>query len=255
MPWFLAGCRSTSTTGSSASGSVGRWAAGERPGPAPAGGTADPQAIRLSGSPELLRLDRSAAGVQIDGGRVGGRPHARLPGAERPSFGRSTSTATFLMSCASGSRQSAAPSQHDKNEVDGRHRVAVLSDAFWHSHFQRDPSMVGRTIHSSDGAYKMIGMIPVGVAYPVGAVHPTNLWGPLRSSRARPESEAGASPPISSGDCAAETGHVRRPGAGADRPGGLRHRAGQPGDEQGQRGGRAAAPQSSGRRQHQGGGC
>ena len=72
--------------------------------------------------------------------------------------------------------------------------MAVLSDAFWHSHFAADPSIVGHAIPLDDGAYEVVGIMPVGVTYPVGAVRPTDLW-VLRCSRAN-GSEAGASPPI-----------------------------------------------------------
>jgi putative ABC transport system permease protein len=56
--------------------------------------------------------------------------------------------------------------------------VAVLSDAFWHSHFGADPSIVGRTIPLDDEAYEVVGIMPVGMTYPVGAVRPTDLWVP-----------------------------------------------------------------------------
>ena len=41
-----------------------------------------------------------------------------------------------------------------------------------------DPSIVGRTIPLDDGAYEVVGIMPVGVTYPVGAVRPTDLWVP-----------------------------------------------------------------------------
>ena len=64
------------------------------------------------------------------------------------------------------------------NEVDGRHRVAVLSDALWHRRFGANPEIVGRTIPLDDGAYEVVGIMGPGVTYPVGARRPTDLWVP-----------------------------------------------------------------------------
>ena len=64
------------------------------------------------------------------------------------------------------------------NEVDGRHRVAVLSDAFWREHLGASPDAVGRTIPLEGGSYEVIGVMPPGVTYPVGAVRATDVWVP-----------------------------------------------------------------------------
>jgi len=65
-----------------------------------------------------------------------------------------------------------------ENEVEGRHRVAVLSDAFWRQHFGGNAEIVGRTIPLDDGSYEVVGIMPPGVTYPVGALRPTDLWVP-----------------------------------------------------------------------------
>jgi putative ABC transport system permease protein len=65
-----------------------------------------------------------------------------------------------------------------ENEVDGRHRVAVLSDALWRRRFGADPNLVGRTIPLEGGAYEVVGVMPPDFAYPVGAVRPTSIWVP-----------------------------------------------------------------------------
>jgi predicted permease len=65
-----------------------------------------------------------------------------------------------------------------ENEVDGRQRVAVLSDALWRRLFNGDPNVLGRTVPLNDGSYEVVGVMPAGVSYPIGAVKPTDLWTP-----------------------------------------------------------------------------
>ena len=65
-----------------------------------------------------------------------------------------------------------------ENEVDGRHRVAVLSDGLWRRRFGGDASVVGRTIPLEGGSYEIVGIMPADFQYPVGAVRPTDLWVP-----------------------------------------------------------------------------
>jgi hypothetical protein len=64
------------------------------------------------------------------------------------------------------------------NEVAGRHRVVVLSDALWRRRFGRDPAIIGRTIRLDDGAYEVAGIMPPDFVFPVGAARPTALWVP-----------------------------------------------------------------------------
>ncbi len=63
-------------------------------------------------------------------------------------------------------------------EVDGRHRVAVLSDGLWRRRFGADPTIVGRTIPLEGGNYEVAGVMAPDFVYPVGAVRPTDLWIP-----------------------------------------------------------------------------
>ena len=46
------------------------------------------------------------------------------------------------------------------NEIDGRHRVVVLSDGLWRRRFGGNPDIVGRTIAFDDGAYEVVGIMP-----------------------------------------------------------------------------------------------
>lgn len=64
------------------------------------------------------------------------------------------------------------------NEVDGRHRVAILSDGLWRRRFGSDPAIVGRTVPLEGGAYEVLGIMPPGFQYSVGAARATDLWVP-----------------------------------------------------------------------------
>ncbi len=75
-----------------------------------------------------------------------------------------------------------------ENEVPGRERVAVLSDAAWRRWFGADPQIVGRLVPLEDleggqaasesGGYEILGVMPPGFAYPVASMRPTDIWIP-----------------------------------------------------------------------------
>lgn len=65
-----------------------------------------------------------------------------------------------------------------EHEVDGRHRVTVLSDALWRRRFAADPDIVGKTIPLEGGAYEVLGVMPPDFSYPIGSLRPTELWVP-----------------------------------------------------------------------------
>src|SRR3954470_14847686 len=69
------------------------------------------------------------------------------------------------------------------NEIEGHHRVAVLGDAFWRRRFGGNPAIIGRTIRveaieGDVGVYEVVGVMPRGFTYPVGAARPTDVWVP-----------------------------------------------------------------------------
>ena len=77
-----------------------------------------------------------------------------------------------------------------EHEVDGRHRVVVLSDGLWRRRFGGNPDIVGRTLAFDDGGYEVLGVMPPGasldVAYSGGALRPTEILAPyVISQRAR----------------------------------------------------------------------
>jgi len=69
------------------------------------------------------------------------------------------------------------------NERQGRDRVAVISDGLWRRRFGGDPAIVGQTVQLEDvegggGAYEILGVMPRGFTYPVGAARPIDIWVP-----------------------------------------------------------------------------
>ena len=65
-----------------------------------------------------------------------------------------------------------------ENEVDGEHRVAVLSDGLWRRRFGADPDIIGKALPIEGGAYMVIGVMGPEFTYPVGASRATELWVP-----------------------------------------------------------------------------
>ncbi len=54
-----------------------------------------------------------------------------------------------------------------EEEIDGRHRVVVISDSFWHRAYAADPAIVGRTILLDDEPHTVIGVLPADFQYPL----------------------------------------------------------------------------------------
>jgi putative ABC transport system permease protein len=65
------------------------------------------------------------------------------------------------------------------DEVEGRHRVVILSYGFWQRRFGGSPDAVGRTIDLSDQSWEIVGVMPREFAYPVAAEKPTELYVPM----------------------------------------------------------------------------
>jgi predicted permease len=63
----------------------------------------------------------------------------------------------------------------------GRGRVAVLSEAFWQTHFASDPNIVGRTISLDSLSYTVVGVIPSKSIFPTSSDPKAQpqLWTPL----------------------------------------------------------------------------
>ena len=65
------------------------------------------------------------------------------------------------------------------DEIDGRHRVVILSYGFWQRRFGGAQDVVGKTIELSNQTWEIVGVMPRGFAYPVAAERPTELYTPV----------------------------------------------------------------------------
>jgi putative ABC transport system permease protein len=66
-----------------------------------------------------------------------------------------------------------------EHEVEGRHRVAILSYGFWQRHFGGSPEAIGKTIELSEETWEVVGVMPRDFAYPVASERPADLYVPL----------------------------------------------------------------------------
>jgi len=66
----------------------------------------------------------------------------------------------------------------EANEVDGNHRVMLISDALWRRRFNADPNVVGRTMTFESGTWQVVGVMPAEFRYPIGPARATDLWVP-----------------------------------------------------------------------------
>ena len=64
------------------------------------------------------------------------------------------------------------------NEVDGNHKVAVISDSLWKRRFGGTVDVVGKTMTFDTGTWEVIGVMPPGFEYPIGAAKPSEMWVP-----------------------------------------------------------------------------
>lgn len=52
-----------------------------------------------------------------------------------------------------------------EEEIDGKHRVTILTAGLWERQFGRDPAIVGKTIYLNGERYQVIGVLPRGIPY------------------------------------------------------------------------------------------
>ena len=65
------------------------------------------------------------------------------------------------------------------DEIDGRHRVALLSYAYWQRQYGGAPDVIGRRIDFNDQSFEIVGVMPRGFAYPVASEKPTEIYWPV----------------------------------------------------------------------------
>ncbi len=77
------------------------------------------------------------------------------------------------------------------DEVVGRHRVVIVSHAYWQQQFGGAPDVVGRTLDLNEEPWQIVGVAPAGFTYPVGAARPTDVYVPLAFSDAERSRNSG----------------------------------------------------------------
>jgi putative ABC transport system permease protein len=63
-------------------------------------------------------------------------------------------------------------------ETTGRHRVALLSYAFWQRQFAGSRDVVGRTVMLDDESWDVVGVMPAEFGYPVASARPADIYVP-----------------------------------------------------------------------------
>jgi putative ABC transport system permease protein len=66
-----------------------------------------------------------------------------------------------------------------QDEIDGRHRVVILSHGYWQRRFGGSPDVVGRVLDMSDQKWEVVGVMPAWFAYPVASDRPTDMYTPI----------------------------------------------------------------------------
>ena len=67
----------------------------------------------------------------------------------------------------------------DDEDIVGRNQVVLLSNGFWHEHFNGEASVIGRTLRVDNTPYTIIGVMPAGFRY---LSYGARLWMPLSFS-------------------------------------------------------------------------
>ena len=151
-------------------------AVGERRPVGPIDAGRDPQALSSASPQNYMDWAAQQKVFESMAAIAGGAVTLREPGAEPEDLRSQRVTADFFKVLRA--QPAIGHAFTAEEEVDGRHRVAVLSDGLWRRRFGGDPAIVGRTIPLEGGSYEVAGVMPPDFAYPVGAVRPTDLWVP-----------------------------------------------------------------------------
>lgn len=64
------------------------------------------------------------------------------------------------------------------DEIEGRHRVVVLSHGFWQRHFGGATDVIGKVLELSGEPYEVIGVMPRDFRYPVASERPSEVFSP-----------------------------------------------------------------------------
>ena len=76
-------------------------------------------------------------------------------------------------------RPALGPGFAPEHYAQGREKVMILSDGLWRRRFGGDPAIIGRTVPLEGGSVEVVGVMPAGFEYPVGAARPIDFWSPF----------------------------------------------------------------------------
>jgi putative ABC transport system permease protein len=65
------------------------------------------------------------------------------------------------------------------DEIDGRHRVAIISHAYWQRQFGGALDVVGKRLEINEQTFEVVGVMPAWFAYPVSSDRPTEIYWPI----------------------------------------------------------------------------
>jgi putative ABC transport system permease protein len=65
------------------------------------------------------------------------------------------------------------------DEVQGRHRVVILSYGFWQRRFGGAADVIGKTIDLNEEPWDIVGVMPADFSYPVASQRPSELFTPV----------------------------------------------------------------------------
>jgi putative ABC transport system permease protein len=65
------------------------------------------------------------------------------------------------------------------DEIEGRHRVVMLTHGYWQRRFGGALDVIGRTIDLNDETWEIVGVLPAGFAYPVSSDRAAEIFSPI----------------------------------------------------------------------------
>ena len=65
------------------------------------------------------------------------------------------------------------------DEVQGQHRVAILSHGFWQRRFGGAPDVIGKTLELNEEPWQVVGVLPRDFSYPIASERPSDVFTPV----------------------------------------------------------------------------
>jgi putative ABC transport system permease protein len=68
------------------------------------------------------------------------------------------------------------------DEVEGRHRVVIISNGFWQERFGASADVLDAALELNEEPWRIVGVLPPGFSYPVGSSRPADFFAPAAFS-------------------------------------------------------------------------